>query len=232
MKKIKQCNIISTLVIFALFMFTLSSCNDNLTLEKRAVRKCFDDYRKSIIDDRFYETASFLDTRTIKYYDNIADVVRNGDSIAISKLKITDQIAILMTRVTAENELIQKFDGRSIFSFFIEHNFINKDEMLNVWIGDVEIDENFAKGQIDSENLKKITSDDAVRKKVNPYLNFYKENGKWKMNTLSIMKIAEPFFKKSIAEKGITVSEFLFSGVEEKTGIRPSSEIWKPIVNQ
>lgn len=217
------------LLVFIGIGFVLCSCNDKSTLEKRAVRRCFEDYKKSIIEGRYEQTSNYLDKKTIAYYDNIAQMARIGDSNAISNLKILDQIAILLTRVSANQEQIKSFNGKSIFNFFIKNDFVNKEGMLNVWIAGVEIDGNFAIGQIDSKKLKELNPNNASRKKENPFVHFYKEDGKWKMNLLSMLKLLEPILQKALIEKEQKIPDFLFDVVEEQTGKRPSSLIWLPI---
>lgn len=212
--------------------FVLCSCNDKSTIEKRAVRRCFEDYKKSIIEGRYEQTADFIDKKTLQYYNNIAEMARFADSTSISKLKIMDQIAILLTRVTANQEQIKSFNGRSIFNFFIKNDFVNKEGMLNVWIAEVEIEGNFAIGQIDSKKLKELNPNRASRKKENPFVHFYKEDGKWKMNLLSMLKLFEPLLQKALIEKKQSIPDFLFDVSEEQTGKRPNSDIWFPIVKE
>src|SRR5690606_46733 len=109
-------------------------------------------------------------------------------------------------------------DGEGLLIYAIKEGMVGKNSVANNTIGDITIDENFAKGQL------------VVNGKEAPfYFHFYKEEDLWKIDLTSIFPIAETAFKKMQQDSGQEENEYLLTILEMLTGNKPGDEIWNKI---
>src|SRR5688572_748402 len=87
--------------------------------EEKAVRKAFEDYKTAILNDKGTEAVNYVDSRTLKYYGDIAELVRSADSAKIQTLTIFDKLMVLLIRVRATKEDILAFNGQSLLMYAI-----------------------------------------------------------------------------------------------------------------
>ena len=186
--------------------------------EEKLVRKSFDNYKTSILNDKGDEAVKYVDSRTIKYYDDILELVKTADSAKIETLSILDKLMVFSVRHRTSKDDILSFDGKSLLVYAIKSGMVGKNSVVNAAIGDVTIDNEFAKGQFMANGQKAPF-----------YLHFYKEDGQWKSDLTSLFPISTMAFKKMADDSGEDQNEYLFSLLEMITGKKPGAEIWKPI---
>lgn len=93
---------------------------------------------------------------------------------------------------------------------------IDKSSMGSFTIGDITVDNNFAKGQIIAYGTESPFS-----------LNFYKEDGQWKYDLTSSFPIAILVLQKLVKELGKKrFIDTIFSAETENT---PGQNVWRPI---
>ncbi len=102
---------------------------------------------------------------------------------------------------------------------------VGKNSVANNEVGSVDIDENFAKGQLVANGTPAPI-----------YFHFYKEEENWKIDLTSIFPVATQAFQRMADESGQDENEYLFMLLEIITGNKPTSEIWqateKPVLKQ
>jgi len=185
--------------------------------EEKLVRKSFENYKFAILNDKGDEAVKYVDSRTIKYYSDILDLVKTADSSKVESLSILDKLMVLVVRHRTSREEIFKFDGKSLFVYAIKNRMVGISVASNT-IGDVTIDQNFAKGELITKGEK------------TPYFfHFYKEEKIWKIDLTSLFPVAIMAFNKIADESGQAQNDFLLSLLEMTTGIKPGPEIWKPV---
>jgi hypothetical protein len=186
--------------------------------EEEFVRKAFDNYKSAILNDKGEEAVRFVDSKTIKYYNDILDLVRNADSSKVETLSILDKLMVFSIRHRTSKEDILSFDGKTLLIYAIKSGMVGKNSVANNTIGEVTIDGNFAKGQF------------VVKEQKAPFfLHFYKEDQQWKMDLTSLFTISTSAFKKMADDSGQNENEYLFDLLETITGKKPGPGIWQPI---
>lgn len=185
--------------------------------EERLVKKSFDSYKTAILNDKGDEAVMYVDSRTIKYYSEILELVKTADSSKMETLSILDKLMVFSIRHRTSNEDIQSFDGKSLLVYAIKSGMVGKNSVANNSIGDVTIDSDFAKGQFIANGQKAPF-----------YFHFYKEEGLWKIDLTSLFPVSTMAFKKMADDSGQSQNDYLFSLLEMITGKKPGAEIWKP----
>jgi len=147
------------LFIFCLF---LTSCGtkkkaleNNITpTEKIAedgatqIKNCFENYKSSLLNDKAEEAYEYIDSRTSSYYSEILKKSISADSTEIENLKLMDKLMVFSIRHRTPKEKILSFDGKQLFIYAIQEGMISKNNMVGASIGEVTIDNDFAKGQL------------------------------------------------------------------------------------
>jgi hypothetical protein len=186
--------------------------------EEKLVKKAFDGYKTSILNDKGEEAVKYVDSRTIKYYGDILDLVKRADSTKIETLNILDKLMVFSIRHRASKEDILAFNGEKLLVHAIKSGMVGKNSVANNSIGDVTVDGSFAKGQL------------VVNKQAAPlYFNFYKEEQQWKIDLTALFPMSTNAFKKMADESGQPENEFLFTILESLTGRKPGKEIWQKV---
>lgn len=186
--------------------------------EEKNVKDSFDKYKSAILNDRGEEAVRYVDSRTIKYYNDILELVKTADSAKVETLSILDKLMVFTIRHRTSKNDILRFDGKSLLVYAIKSGMVGKNSVANNSIGEVIIESEFAKGQL------------LVNRQKTPfYFHFYKEEGQWKIDLTSLIPVSNMTFKKMADESGENQNDFLFSLLEMITGKKPGVEIWKPI---
>ena len=202
-------------LVLALITYNSSFAQES---EEKLIKKTFDNYKSSILNGKGEEAVNYVDSQTINYYSNILGKIINADSTIINSLGLLDKLIILSIRHQVESKDILSFNGQGLFVHAIEKGMIGKNSVNNNTIGDIEINEDFAKGQLISSGQK------------TPFhLHFHKENNKWKFNLTSTFSIGEVAFKKIQEDSGQEENEYLIMLLEIISGKKPDNKIWHAI---
>ena len=202
------------LIPFLSFAFSLSGQMG----EKEMVRKAFDDYKSAILNDKGNDAAKLVNSKTIKYYNDVLDWVKNADSAKVESFSLLNKLMVFTVRHRASKKDILAFDGKSLLEYAIESGMVGKNSVANTTIGEVEIDRNFAKGQFVANGVKAPFN-----------VHFNKEDGQWKIDLTSLFAVSTATFEKMAADSGKNENDFLFDLLEMVTGEKPGQEIWQPV---
>ena len=186
--------------------------------EEEQVRKTFDGYKAAILNDKGEDALKYVDSRTIKYYGDIIGLVKTADSTKINTLSILDKLMVFSVRHRTAKSDILSFDGKALFVYAIKSGMVGKNSVTNLAVGEVIIENEFAKGQLIVNGQKAPF-----------YFHFYKEEGQWKLDLTSLFPLSTMAFKKIADESGVDQNEYLFSLLEMITGKKPGTEIWQPV---
>lgn len=205
---------LATLILTFLW-WTMSYGQDS---EEQSVRASFNSYKSAILNDRGEEAINFVDSRTIKYYDDVLESAKTADSAQVESLSVWDKLMVLLIRHRTSKDDILSFDGRSVLVYVIENGMVGKNSVIDNSIGEVAIDGTFAKGRLVSKGQNTPLD-----------LHFYKEDSRWKIDLTFLFKISTIALKNMIEESGQSENEFFFSLLEIATGKKPNAQIWQPI---
>ena len=205
--------ITSVVLFFTLIVFVFAQ-----NAEDQLVRKSFDNYKASILNDKGDEAIKYVDSRTIKYYGDILELVKNADSTKVESLSILDKLMVFSVRHRTSKNDILSFDGEALLVYAIKSGMVGKNSVANNSIGEVMIDGNFAKGRFIAKGQQTPF-----------YFHFYKEQETWRVDLTSIFSISTISIQKMADDSGKNVDDFLFSLLEMVTGRKPGKEIWQPV---
>jgi len=191
---------------------------DTIVSAEKKVRDCFAGYKSAILNDKGEEAVEFVDSRTIKYYSNILEKTKNADSTEIEDLNVMNKLMVFTVRHRTSKEDVLSFDGKRLLVYAIKEGMVGKSSVANIEIGELSIDEQFAKGQLIANGTPAPA-----------YFHFYEEDGAWKIDLTSIFPTATQAFQQMLDESGEDENEYLFMLLEMVTGEKPNENIWKPI---
>ena len=209
-------SIFTFIVIFILTLISKISSGQNLEVE--SIKKSFDNYKYAILNDKGKEAVKYVDSKTIKYYSEILELIKSADSTKLESLSITDKLMVLIIRHRTTKKEILSFDGKMLLIYSIDKGMVGKQGAANNTIGEVTIEDNFAKGQL------------VVRGEVTPvYYHFNKESEQWGIDLTALFELSDMVFKSFIKDSQLSDNDFIFSILERMTGKRPGQEIWNKV---
>lgn len=186
--------------------------------EQNLVKQSFSAYKSAILNDNGEDAAKLVDSRTIKYYGDMLDLVKNADSASVDSLAIMDKLIVFLIRLKASREEISSFNGQKLFAYAVNSGMVGKNSVSNNSSGPITIDKNFAKSQL------------VVNGKSQPlYFHFYKEDNQWKMDLTSLFPMTNRAFQNMADESGENTNEYLLSLLEILNGKKPGPEVWQPV---
>ena len=205
-------------IIIFLFFTAFATISFGQTAEKQ-VRQAFEKYQKAIMNDKGPEAVEHVDSRTINYYAEMLETAIKADSATVAELELLDKLMVLLLRHRTPKDKLLKFDGKELLIYAIESGMVGKNTVMNNEIGDVEITEEHARGQL------------VIKGEPAPlYMDFYKENGQWKVDLTSAFPAARMAFNYAVKQSGEDENEFVLELLANVTGKRPGNEIWHPLM--
>jgi hypothetical protein len=204
-----------TLIIFLSTL--LLSCENNN--DEELIKESFNNYKNAVINDNGKEAVKYVDSRTIKYYSRLLELTKTADSIQLEKSTIIEKFFVLGVRHTTPKDSIYKFTGQTLFSYAIDKGFTGKDGAIQLYINQIDFENNFAIVELKSKNAK---SDPGIN------IHYYKENGVWKADWTSFFILGNVAFKNLIKSSGQEENEFIMYALNEIYG-KQNVDVWKPL---
>ena len=202
--------------ITVLFLFLSAACHAQD--DQQAVRRCFDNYKAAILEDRGEDAVQYVDSRTIRYYEEILQLTKTADSAAIDTLSLLDKLMVFSIRYRLTREEITTTDGRGLLVHAIHKGMVGKSSVAGNEVGTITVEGAQAKAQ--------LIADD---KRTQVYFRFYREEGGWKIDLTALFPLAATAFDHMAQMSGLSDNEFLFDILERLTGTKPGPEIWQPV---
>lgn len=182
------------------------------------VIKAFEAYKTAILNDQGEQAVEYVDSRTIKYYADILNTSLEADSLEIEKLSIMDKLMVMAIRHRTPKEDLLSFSAKELLVYAIQQGMVGKGSVQNNAIGEVDISEDFAKGQLVSSGMPTPMN-----------FHFYYEEESWKIDLTSIFPIANQAFQGMADSSGMEENEYIFMLLEMMSGTAPDESIWVPV---
>lgn len=186
--------------------------------DEALIKATFAGYKSAILEDRGADAVNFVDSRTINYYDRVLKHVINADSLEIAQLDVLDKMVVLSIRARTKADKILSMDGAQLFVYAIEEGMVGKGSVSQTHLSVMEVDGNAAKAFLTKGDLETPL-----------FFDFYKEEGSWKIDITTVFDIGAKYLLQMVDEMGMTEIEFIFSALEQATGVRPGKEIFLPL---
>lgn len=112
-----------------LFIFLLQVFGNSLfgqKQEEQAVKSAFEKYRADILNDLGEEAFKDVDSRTVKYYGDLLEWIKNSDSLEVEALSVLDKMSVLMIRNKMPKEDLLAMDGKQLFIYAVNEGMVGK----------------------------------------------------------------------------------------------------------
>ena len=209
--------IVNALVFSAVLVAGQSACGQQR--EESLIKENFGNCKAAILDGKGDEAIKLLDSRTVKYYSQVLDLVKTADAAKIETLSVLDRLMVFSVRHQTSKEDLLKFDGKSLLADVISKGMVGKISIANSSIGDVAIDNDTAKGQLLVNGQKSPAA-----------LHFYKEEDQWKIDLTSLFPFLTVVLQNAITTSGQGQNDFLIFLLGFMTGKKPESGILNPVM--
>jgi hypothetical protein len=186
--------------------------------ETELVKKCFTDYKGSILEGRGKAALQLVDTRTKQYYGRELDLALSGDSSTVSNLTIIDKLTVFMVRHRIPAKELMNMTGDDFFAYAVDQGMVGKNSVITTEIGDVVVQGNFARGEIVNNGKKSPL-----------FFHFQKESNSWKIDLTSLFPAVNMAMSKMLRDEEMTDEEYIFQALEALTGKKVGLNIWKPL---
>jgi hypothetical protein len=202
---------------YLLFSFLLLSCCV-YGQEQSKVKQTFSNYKQSILKGDGDEAVKWVNNKTIAYYGEMLGLALDADSARVADLDLMDRLTVLSLRHRMTRDEISGMDGKQLFVHSIKKGMVGKNTVANVEIGDVKVEGEQAKGQLQANGQKSPLN-----------FGFTKENGQWKLDLTSLFEPTMAGLKQMIAGQGMTENEFIVRALEMSSGKPVTNVIWSPL---
>lgn len=181
--------------------------------EIELINLSFKKYNTNISDNRNPEAITYINSKTIKYYDYLLSTVKNADSVKISALNLFDKYAVIACKYNTPKDKILNFNKKSFLLGAVGNLSLKNGEL-----GNVKIDGNSA-----------VADFVMIKKDLTVPIYFEKENDIWKLNFLPFFKLGEKGLKEEAENYDLTENEFVLFLIKKGNYNAPKNNIWKPI---
>ena len=181
--------------------------------EIELINLSFKKYKTNISDNRNPEAITYINSKTIKYYDYLLSTVKNADSVKISALNLFDKYAVIACKYNTPKDKILNFNNKSFLLGAVGNLSLKNGEL-----GNVKIDGNSA-----------VADFVMIKKDLTVPIYFEKENDIWKLNFLPFFKLGEKVLKEEAENYDLTENEFVLFLIKKGNYNAPKNNIWKPI---
>lgn len=184
----------------------------------KAIQASFEKYKAAVLNDRGEEAFKYVDSRSLAYYSSLIEVIKNADSTKLEQLPLIDKMTVLMIRHRAPAEDLLTYDGKALFVYAIGEGMVSKNSVATSSLDNIEVVGEFAKAQFVSDG------------EPSPYyFHYYKEDGKWKLDLTSLLKIGALAMDHLVAQSEMEENDFLLYIIGLVEGTEPSPDIWLPL---
>lgn len=187
--------------------------------EEEKVKECYGNYKEAIMNDDGAKVVPLVSNGTVKYYDDLLNMVHTYDSTKVAELGLMDKMSVLAIRHKAEAETIKGMkNGKDLLIYAIDNGMVGKESIPQLEIGKITVDGNDAQGEI------------SVQGQTAPFpFRFKKEDGNWKFDVVSLTKAAAPQMQQAVAQSGMAENDFVMFILEYTNGKKPDNTIWQPV---
>ncbi len=193
----------------------LVGCKAN---EEKLIRKTLSDYKAAVLKDNGNEAVKYVDSQTIAYYQSLQEKAITLDSTDIERMRMMDKYQLILMKHLLKPEELRMMDGRKIFAFLIDSRTINKESVIKLNLGKIQIHENSAVAQM------------LINKNIAVGLDFlfYKEGSNWKLNIIQLFRIIEPYIIDLMTKNDIDEHTLYDLVGMELNGNFLNNSVWHP----
>lgn len=165
-----------------------SSARPSLEQDQAAVKQTFLAYQKAIGEKRGDQAADLAAQKTIAYFEWSRKSALTMPEDELRKQSLLDRMQVLVLRAKVDPATLRKMDGRGLFVHAVNEGMVGK-EAQSLVPGACEVNG-------DTAQLGLSAGGQTLRPQQG--FRFDRENGKWKLDVMSIASVAEGPLKQML----------------------------------
>lgn len=183
-----------------------------------AVERSFEAYRQAVLSGDGAAAAEVVTSRSHAFYKSLADYALTLDREGLARLHVTERLTVMQLRHSVDPQVIARMSGKDLVASAVNSGWIGKGRMADLRLGAYDVRGELASVPVLDQNGEAgpIT------------LHFLKEEGKWRLDLVSVLAISRGTMDYVILQSGMTEDEFVLFALEYNSGRKPGPEIWDP----
>jgi hypothetical protein len=163
---------------------------------------------------------TLADQKTWKYFSELKDLALTANRSVLEKLKPIDRFQILALRHLKDRDELTEMTEKGLFEQAVRQGWFYLGDKQDVRIDYIDLLPGGNEAMADII-VNSIIPDER--------LEFFREQGIWKMNLLKLLPRQEEKILSSLHERGQTEEEFFWNFLKQETGKDPSPNLWEPL---
>ncbi|GLB53919.1 hypothetical protein NBRC110019_29600 [Neptunitalea chrysea] len=186
--------------------------------DEQQIRQVFTAYKEAVTNKDGITAYSLINQKTTSFYQRVWDDCKKADSITVSKYPFEEKLWVLTSRHLIPEDLANQLTVKEVFCFLLRKNWIHKEDLSMLEIGEMEIDGAFAIAQMQYNGAD-----------IPYFFQFEKEgNGHWKVNLIEMLEAAGRNVEAIIAAGNLSENKFIIESIEKISGKKTNKKIWLP----
>lgn len=182
------------------------------------VKESFLTYKTAILTSNGEAAAEVVTQDSRDYFRKLADQALTMDWDGLHQIHISDRLYAMLLRHSLERDRLAAMSGSEVVSYAVEKGWIGKEGADQLQLGNYQVEGDVASGTI----LRPDGGETSFK------MEFVKEEGRWLLDLVALMKLTRAAFDYSIQQTGISEDDFVMLMLEEVSGRKPSPDIWSP----
>ena len=170
------------------------------------VKQSFDKFRQALMNSDGRAAGQNVTRSTLDFYNKCRQAALTAYPQDLEKLMQAEVILIMQLRYLLEAAKMRAMDGLGVFSWGVESGLIDKDSLSDIEL--MSVDYNGAKATAEIGNAGGPGGG----------LNFYREDGVWKLDLMRLLTGLEPEFDSLRQESGKDKAGFALYSLEQTYG--------------
>ena len=204
-------------LIFCLCIVTmLIGCGNK---DKQLVQKCFDNYKSAILKKDGSSSTKFVTLDTLKEYEKYLEWCRHASKKDLNALSFINRFQVLLIKHRVPKEKILALNGKSLFEYAVNNDWIGKDAVIKTEIDNINISSGRAVADVIIGG-----------KNTSSQYHFLFENRQWKYDLVQLLKTSNILMVQMAQKKGLEENKFIFLIAESLSGEKVQESIWQPLL--
>jgi hypothetical protein len=183
------------------------------------VRVAFDSYKAAILEQRGNDAVELVTSRTIEEYQKYRDLALFAPRTEVQELSLLNRFQVAIIRHRVPVDLLDEMDGRALFVYAVDHDWIGKNGVIRLSIGEVDVA---------SERATSVVT--VGSKPTELRFQFRKERERWRFDLVYLMQVSNAALAQIIDAKGLSEDAVIFQLLEAVSGRKVEDSIWEPLI--
>ena len=207
------------MIVATVLMALFSACGGGASNDGEAVAAstAWSTYRSAILAKDGGTASELLSKETIAYYEEVRVLALNAGKSILALHALVDRLNVVTMRVMFTSEELEDLDGARLVEEAVSRGLIGEQGAATTELTRVRVAGNAASGDLVAANGE-----------TGGTLDFRKEDGKWKVHLLSLIKSVDGALKQAAQQAGQAEDEFILTVVGAANRKTVSEEIWDP----